>query len=196
VLLATMVALAALMMAASPAQADELNDDDPVFVVFGDDFCDHNPFNDNCDHNRFNDFCDHNRFNDDCDHNRFNDFCDHNRFNDFCDHNRFNDGFGNNNGFFGNEVDQESQSGDVNIGFNVSNTGDYAFQCTPAIQFGNTGNFQNASSFVQGFGGKADDFEPGGIEVNFAPQQAVDCSNTIQQSSAASSGHGGSGYWY
>ena len=168
-LLATMVALAALMMAASPAQADELNDDDPVFVVFGDDFCDHNPFNDNCDHNRFN---------------------------DFCDHNRFNDGFGNNNGFFGNEVDQESQSGDVNIGFNVSNTGDYAFQCTPAIQFGNTGNFQNASSFVQGFGGKADDFEPGGIEVNFAPQQAVDCSNTIQQSSAASSGGHWSGYWY
>ena len=162
-MLATMVALAALMMAASPAQADELNDDDPVFVVFGDDFCDHNPFNDNCDHNRFNDFC------------------DHNPFSDFCDHNRFNDGF------FGNEVDQESQSGDVNIGFNVSNTGDYAFQCTPAIQFGNTGNFQNASSFVQGFGGKADDFEPGGIEVNFAPQQAVDCSNTIQQSSAASS---------
>ena len=154
-LLATMVALAALMMAASPAQADELNDDDPVFVVFGDDFCDHNPFNDNCDHNRFN------------------------------------DGFGNNNGFFGSDIDQESQSGDVNIGFNVSNTGDYAFQCTPAIQFGNTGNFQNASSFVQGFGGKADDFEPGGIEVNFAPQQAVDCSNTIQQSSAASSG----GHW-
>ena len=172
-----MVALAALMMAASPAQADELNDDDPVFVVFGDDFCDHNPFNDNCDHNRFNDFC------------------DHNPFDDFCDHNRLNDGFGNNNGFFGSDIDQEAQSGDVNIGFNVSNTGDYAFQCTPAIQFGNTGNFQNASSFVQGFGGKADDFEPGGIEVNFAPQQNVDCSNTIQQSSAASSGYW-SGYWY
>jgi hypothetical protein len=158
VLLATMVALAALMMAASPAMADDLNDD-PVFVVFGDDFCDHNPFNDNCDHNRFN------------------------------------DGFGNNKGFFGSDIDQETQSGDVNIGFNVSNTGDYAFQCTPAIQFGNTGNFQNASSFVQGFGGKADDFEPGGIEVNFAPQQNVDCSNTIQQSSAASSGYW-SGYWY
>src|SRR5215218_7863613 len=165
-----MVALAALMMAASPAQADELNDDDPVFVVFGDDFCDHN---DNCGFFGNNDFCD------------FNGFCD---FNDDCDHNRFNDGFGNNNGFFGSDIDQESQSGDVNIGFNVSNTGDYAFQCTPAVQFGNTGNFQNASSFVQGFGGKADDFEPGGIEVNFAPQQAVDCSNTIQQSSAASSG--------
>src|SRR5215203_2122291 len=102
-------------------------------------------------------------------------------------------------------VDQQSQSGDVSLGYSVTNTGDYASQCTPAIQFGNTGNFQNASSFVQfgsGFNndrndfghfgnhffnrGGIDDFEPGGIEVSFDPQQTVDCSNTIQQSSAAS----------
>jgi len=183
-----MVALAALMMAASPAQADVLNDDDPVFVVFGDDFCDHNPFNDNCDHNRFNDFC------------------GHNPFNDFCDHNRFNDGFGNNNGFFGSDIDQESQSGDVNIGFRVSNSGDFASQWTPATQFGNTGNFQNGSSFVQfgsgtndrfrDFGffghrffdrGGIDDFEPGGIDVSFGGSQNVSCPSTIEQSSAASS---------
>src|SRR5215217_315526 len=111
-------------------------------------------------------------------------------FNDLNDFNRF-AFLGNDGGFLGSDVQQESESGDVNIGFDVSNSGDFASQCTPAIQFGNTGNFQNASSFVQGFGGKADDFEPGGIEVNFAPQQAVDCSNTIQQSSAASSG----GHW-
>src|SRR5215217_5155274 len=84
-------------------------------------------------------------------------------------------------------VEQESQSGDLSLGYSVQNTGDYASQCAPAIQFGNTGNFQDAPSFLQ-YGSEADDFEPGGIEVSFAPQQGVDCSNEIQQSSAASSG--------
>ncbi len=139
----------------------------------------------------------------------------------FNDDNAFNDGvifFGNdiNDGFdhfFGNnglrsDIDQESQSGDVNIGFNVSNSGDFASQCTPAMQFGNTGNFQNGSSFVQGFGsgtndglrdfngffghpffnrGGIDDFEPGGIDVSFGGSQDVSCPSTIEQSSAASS---------
>ncbi len=45
------------------------------------------------------------------------------------------------NDIFGNEVEQESESGDVSIGFDVSNSGNYASQCTPATQFGNTGNF-------------------------------------------------------
>src|SRR5215213_3446177 len=120
---------------------------------------------------------------------------------DFFDDNDFNDGvifFGNdiddgfdnffgNNGRFNSDIDQESQSGDVNIGFRVSNSGDFASQCTPAMQFGNTGNFQNGSSFVQegsgsgtndgfrdrGFFGNdgffnnrggIDDFEPEGID--------------------------------
>ncbi len=83
------------------------------------------------------------------------------------------------------ELGQETESGDFATGFDVSNTGDYASQCTPAIQFGNTGNFNNASSFIQ-YDGEADDFEPGGIEVAFEPSQEVSCENTIQQSSAAS----------
>src|SRR5829696_5788025 len=147
-----------------------------------------------------------NRDHDDHDFNRFGilddrlGFFDH-RFNDrdhFNDRDRFNS-----------EVDQESQSGDVNIGFRVSNSGDFASQCTPAMQFGNTGNFQNGSSFMQGFGsgtndglrdfngffghdgffnkGGIDDFEPEGIDVSFGGNQDVSCSNTIQQSSAASS---------
>src|SRR5215216_4048275 len=136
----------------------------------------------------------------------------------FHDHD-FNDGvvfFGNEHDdfdhFFGNNglrsgIDQESQSGDVSIGFDVSNTGRYASQCTPATQFGNTGNFDNASSFGQ-FGsgttndgfrdrpffghhffnrGGIDDFEPGGIDVSFGGSQDVSCPSTIQQSSAASS---------
>jgi len=92
----------------------------------------------------------------------------------------------NNDDFFGNEVEQETESGDVSLGFDVSNSGNYASQCTPATQFGNTGNFNNGSSFVQGIS-ELDDFEPGGIEVSFGGSQDVSCSNTIQQSSAASS---------
>jgi len=91
----------------------------------------------------------------------------------------------------------------------------------PATQFGNSGNFNNAPTFAQfGSGGFVDDncdhsgffdndndhrrndfrffndggigdFEPAGIEFSVSPEVAVDCSNTIQQSSAADS----SGYW-
>jgi len=82
-------------------------------------------------------------------------------------------------------IEHESESADVALGFDVSNTGNYASQCTPTIQFGQTGNFENASSFVQ-YDGEADDFEPGGIEFSVAPEQSTDCSSTTQQSSAAS----------
>src|SRR5215217_5048496 len=84
-------------------------------------------------------------------------------------------------------VGQESESGDFSANFSVENTGDYASQCTPAIQQGNTGNFNNAPSFLQ-YASEADDFQPGGIEVAFEPSLTADCSSTIQQSSAASSG--------
>ncbi len=109
----------------------------------------------------------------------------------FFDDDDFDDFFGfGNDGFFDSALDQESESGDLETSFEVSNTGDYASQCVPALQFGNTGNFNNAPTFVQGFGSELDDFEPGGIEFAVEPELAVDCSNTIQQSSAASS------YWW
>ncbi len=83
-------------------------------------------------------------------------------------------------------VEQETESADVALDYAIENTGDYASQCTPALQFGQTGNFNNAPAFLQ-YASESDDFEPGGIEVSFEPTNAVDCSNTIQQSSAASS---------
>jgi len=118
--------------------------------------------------------------------------------------NDINDFFDLDNNGFDNALEQESQSGDVSLGFDVSNSGNYASQCTPATQFGNTGNFQNGSSFEQfgsgtndgfrDFGndgffnrGGIDDFEPGGIDVSFGGSQDVSCPSTIEQSSAASS---------
>src|SRR5215208_1154686 len=83
-------------------------------------------------------------------------------------------------------VGQSPDSGDVALGFDVANKGNYASQCTPAIQFGNTGNFDNGSSFVQ-YDGEVDDFEPGGLEFAVEPTSAVECPREVQQSSAASS---------
>jgi len=82
-------------------------------------------------------------------------------------------------------VGQSSESEDLETNFEVSNEGDYASQCTPAVQFGNTGNLNNGSSFVQ-YDSTADDFEPGGLGVGLGGGQSTECSNTIQQSSAAS----------
>ena len=83
-------------------------------------------------------------------------------------------------------TEQETESEDVELTYTIENSGDYARQCVPALQFGNTGNFNNAPVFQQ-YASEADDFEPGGIVFSVAPEMAVDCSSTIQQSSAASS---------
>jgi hypothetical protein len=159
-------AVAALMAAmmvvmSAPAMADDNDNDFNRFGIFGND----NDLNDN-------DVIDF----------LINDLND----NDLNDNNLFDLNDLDNNGF-DNALEQESESGDLETNFSVENTGDYAFQCTPALQFGNTGNFNNGSTFVQGFGSELDDFEPGGIEFAFEPEQSTDCSNTIQQSSAASS---------
>ncbi len=85
------------------------------------------------------------------------------------------------------EAGNEAESGGLESAFEVANEGDYASQCVPALQFGNTGNFNNTPTFLQ-YAGEADDFEPGGIEFAVEPEQAVECASTVQQSSAASSG--------
>ncbi len=85
----------------------------------------------------------------------------------------------------GNGVGQESESADVELEFEVANEGDYASQCTPAIQFGNTGNLQNANAFLQ-YASTADDFTGGGIAFGFEPESETACESTIQQSAAAS----------
>jgi hypothetical protein len=83
------------------------------------------------------------------------------------------------------ETEQETESEEIAADFSVANEGDYASQCTPALQFGNTGNFNNAPTFLQ-YASESGDFEPGSIEFGIEPELAVDCANTVQQSSAAS----------
>ena len=117
--LAVMVAMAALMMAASPAMADD-NDrdgfDDVTFRFVGDDFCDFFGCEDD-----FEEFCE--EFDGD-------NFCD-----DDFDRFDFNDGFG--------DFEQEAESGDVDQSFDVSSTGDISNQTVGIQGVANTGNAQN-----------------------------------------------------
>ena len=83
------------------------------------------------------------------------------------------------------EAGNEAESEEVATEFSVANEGDYASQCVPALQFGNTGNFNNSPTFLQ-YASVADDFEPGGIEFAVEPEMEVACESTVQQSSAAS----------
>ena len=85
------------------------------------------------------------------------------------------------------ETENEAESDEVGTAFEVANEGDYASQCVPALQFGNSGNFNNAPTFLQ-YASGADDFEPGGLEFAIEPEVEVGCESAVQQSSAASSG--------
>ena len=62
--------------------------------------------------------------------------------------------------------------------------GSQAQEVSP-LQFGNTGNFNNAPTFLQ-YASESDDFEPGGIEFAIEPEMEVACESAVQQSSAAS----------
>jgi hypothetical protein len=84
------------------------------------------------------------------------------------------------------ETEQEAESDEVATDFAVANEGDYASQCVPALQFGNSGNFNNAPSFLQ-YASELGDFEPGGLEFAIEPETEVACESAVQQSSAASS---------
>ena len=84
------------------------------------------------------------------------------------------------------ETENEAESDEVGTEFAVANEGDYASQCVPALQFGNSGNFNSAPSYLQ-YVSIADDFEPGGLEFGIEPEMEVNCESAVQQSSAASS---------
>jgi hypothetical protein len=61
---------------------------------------------------------------------------------------RFDDNFRRDNGF---DIDQEAEpTGDVENTLRVTNTGNNSNQCVAPLQFGNTGNLQNAQGFSTG----------------------------------------------
>ena len=85
------------------------------------------------------------------------------------------------------ELGNETESGDFSATFSVQSTGNNSNQCVTPLQFGNTGNFQNAQGFLQ-YASEADDLSGEGPTFEFAPELTAPCTQAVQQSSAASSG--------
>jgi hypothetical protein len=81
-----------------------------------------------------------------------------------------------------------AMAADFEANGSVSNSGDYARQCTPDEQAGNVGNFKNRpGNFRQFPNSELDDFEPGGSALTFGPSQSASCNRQVQQSSSSSS---------
>jgi hypothetical protein len=102
-------------------------------------------------------------------------------------HHILNNGFGQNNGGVNQGLANESESGNVTPTFSVTSSGDNSNQCVQPLQFGNTGNLNNAQGFLQ-YASNAGDLEAEGPSFTFAPQLNGGCTQQVQQSSAASSG--------
>src|SRR5438270_12689264 len=83
----------------------------------------------------------------------------------------------------------ESESGNVTPSFSVQSSGNNSNQCVTPLQFGNTGNLNNAQGALQyasQTGGVFGNIELGGPTFTFAPELTAPCEQTVQQSSAAS----------
>ena len=80
----------------------------------------------------------------------------------------------------------ESESGNVTPSFSVQSSGNNSNQCVNPLQFGNTGNLNNAQGFLQYASGSGN-LEAEGPSFTFAPVETAPCTQAVQQSSAASS---------
>jgi hypothetical protein len=115
--------------------------------------------------------------------------------NGFFPNNFNNNGFVNTPGVF-QGISNESESGDVTPSFSVESTGNNSNQCVTPLQFGNTGNFNNAqgslsfgNGFNNGFGfdGFGNSTELEGGQFDFSPVLNGGCTQSVEQSSAACS---------
>src|SRR5215218_1516128 len=193
VLLAALVALAALMLAAAPALAEDHD------ANRGDHDRNHDNRNhDNRDNRDFGDFLD--EFCEDLDGNLICDldeFCEDFDGDFFCDDeededNLF-DGFGD--GLF-QTSDQQAESGDVDQSFLVTGGGANSNQCVGAQGVANTGNAQIELNILN-VGGEIDDFELEDLESSLTvdPTNTTTCDQQVNQSATAYGG-GGGGYYY
>ena len=83
------------------------------------------------------------------------------------------------------EFEQElDETGNVTLNTNVTSSGDSSNQCVAPLQFGNTGNLQNAQGFLQ-YGSTSDDIEFSGSSFEFAPELTNTCTQAVQQAAAA-----------
>src|SRR5215204_3970833 len=199
VLLAALVALAALMLAAAPALADDHDRNRGDHDRNHDNHDNRNHDNhDNRDNRDLGDFLD--EFCEDLDGNLICDldeFCEDFDGDFFCDDeededNLF-DGFGD--GLF-QTSDQQAESGDVDQSFLVTGGGANSNQCVGAQGVANTGNAQIELNILN-VGGEIDDFELEDLESSLTvdPTNITTCDQQVNQSATAYGG-GGGGYYY
>jgi hypothetical protein len=181
VLLAAMVAIAALMLAATPAMAQDHNGDG--FDDFVEEFCE--------------DF-DGDGF-EDCEE-FFEDFCEDFDGDFFCDKDE-DDGFFDGFGGIGDEIfqtsEQEAESGDVDQSFVVTGGGANSNQCVGIQGTANTGNAQNTINLFN-LGGEIDDFELEDLESSLTvnPTNTTTCDQEVNQAATAYGTYYGGGYYY
>ena len=89
----------------------------------------------------------------------------------------------------GQEGEQESESGDVDQSFTVTNEGDNSNQCAGIQGVANTGNAQNQLDLLQ-YGSEADDFEfdEVGSTLTVSPTNTTECDQQVNQAASASGG--------
>jgi hypothetical protein len=85
--------------------------------------------------------------------------------------------------------DQELESGEISTETELSIEGNNNNQCAGLLQFGQSGNFANEQGTSQYDLGPDAEFEQefAGPELEFAPENATECEQAVQQAAAASS---------
>ena len=83
--------------------------------------------------------------------------------------------------------DQELESGGIETETSLSIEGNNNNQCAGLLQFGQTGNFPNQQGTDQ-YDNPELEQEFAGPEYEFAPENATECEQAVQQAAAASSG--------
>src|ERR671921_517310 len=158
-LLAVMVALAAMMLAAAPAMADDRDGDG-----HDDDFCDKND-----------EFCedfekDFSEF--------FEEFCEDSDGDLVCDFD----------GFF-QTSDQQAESGDIDQSFDISGSGANSNQCVGVQGVANTGNAQNTINVFNLGGEDVEfEFDEVGSTIDVSPVNTTTCDQEVNQAAVAHGG--------
>jgi hypothetical protein len=87
----------------------------------------------------------------------------------------------------GQESEQETESGEVDQTFTVTNEGDNSSQCAGIQGIANTGNVQNQLDVLQ-YGSTADDFEFDEVNpsITLEPENSTTCDQQVNQAASAS----------
>ena len=81
--------------------------------------------------------------------------------------------------------EEDVESGDVEPTVEITNSGNNVSMCPTVHQSANSGNVQNEQGVVQ-YQTVVDDIGFGGSTITFETESAGECTQTIQQSAAAS----------